>query len=125
MGERVVVSVVILIIAMFLVVYMIEIFIPLSVNLDFRDMCRNYLMKMEFDSELSNMDISDFKEQLQEKGFTDILIEAPNTSKFGESMELKVSASYRIKTIVNIFIREQKEYIMRYKRFTIARKAIN
>jgi len=125
MGERIIVSVVIMIIAMFLIVYMIEIFVPLAVNLDFRDMCRNYLMKMEFNSGLSNTDINNFTESLTKKGFSNIMIDAPSYCKFGTSMQLKVKVVYKINTIINIFIREKQNYIMNYNRTTIARRIIN
>jgi len=125
MGERVVVSVVILIIVMFLVIFMIEMFIPLSANLDFRDICRNYLMKMEFNSGLSNADIGNLEQELQKNHFEDIQIIAPNTCKFGEEMELKIYVSYSMKTITALFTRTNKKFFMEYQRKVIARKVIN
>ncbi len=125
MGERVVVSVVILVMVMFLVVFMIEMFVPLSANLDFRDICRNYLMSMEFNSGLSIQCVSELKQELTNNGFVNISIDAPNTAKFGSTMELNVQAIYSMKTIAALFTREERMFDMAYKRKVIARKAIN
>lgn len=125
MGERVVVSAVILVMTMVLVIFMVEMFLPLSANLEFRDICRNYLMKMEFNGGLKSDDVSELNNMLADKEFTDITIIAPVKAKFGDAMELFISVKYTINSISSIFSRGNREYMMEYRRATVARKAIN
>jgi hypothetical protein len=125
MAERAVVAAVILLIVMSLCVYMTESFIPIGKNLDFRDICRSYLMKMEYCSGLSQSDCMDLESALENLGFGDITVSAPASAKAGTVMHLLVAAELTRDGFSGIFQRKEKTYEMSYSRKAIARKVVN
>lgn len=125
MGARAAVGGVLVIITMFIVVFMIETFVPISANIDFKDICRGYLIKMEYYSGLSSDDIYSLKDDLEKEGFTDVNIMAPYNAKGGDTIQLIVEGTYTHNSIVALFKRGERSYNMVYKRQVIARRIIN
>lgn len=125
MAERAVVTAVILLIVLSICLYITESFVPIGKNLDFRDVCRSYLMKMEYCSGLSESDCISLEEDLENLGFDDVLISAPSSSKAGTVMTLDVSVKLKRESLSGIFRRVLKEYEMVYIRKAIARKVVN
>ncbi len=125
MAERAVVAAVILLIVLSICLYVTESFIPLGKNLDFRDVCRGYLMKMEYCSGLSESACIALEDDLESLGFENICINAPMSAKAGTVMSLNISATFKRDSIVGIFRRVQKEYEMSYSRKALARKVVN
>ena len=125
MAERAVVTAVILLIVLSICLYITESFVPIGKNLDFRDVCRGYLMKMEYCSGLSESDCISLEEDLENLGLEDVMVSAPSSSKAGTVMTLDISAKLKRETLVGIFRRTIKEYEMVYIRKAIARKVVN
>lgn len=125
MAERAVVTAVILLIVLSLCLYITESFVPIGKNLDFRDVCRGYLMKMEYCSGLSVADCMSLEDDLENLGLTDVFVSAPSSSKAGTIMTLDVSAKLKRESLTGIFRRAVKEYEMAYSRKAVARKVVN
>lgn len=125
MAERAVVTAVILLIVLSLCLYITESFVPIGKNLDFRDVCRGYLMKMEYCSGLSESDCISLENELERLGFEDVMVSAPASSKAGDVMTLDISVKLKRETLAGIFRRSMKEYEMVYTRKAIARKVVN
>jgi|GEM_PF-567289 len=125
MAERALVSAVLLVIVMCLCLYMAESFVPIGRNMDFRDICRGYLMRMEYDSGLDSSDIDGLETDLESIGFKDINITAPGSAKAGTIMTLRVSAVYSRPVLTGIFSRVSRDYEMVYERRAVARKVVN
>lgn len=125
MAERAVITAIILMIVLSICMYLTECFVPIGKNMDFRDTCRSYLMKMEYKSGLAEEDRQSLVASLEKMGFCDISVSAPNASKAGTVMTLDVYAVYRHSMLSNIFNRTEREYSMMYTRKAIARKVVN
>lgn len=125
MAERAVVTAVLMIMVLSICLYLTENFIPIGKNMDFRDICRSYLMKMEYCSGLDESDCRSLRETLEDIGFTDVSITAPNSAKAGTIMSLDVSAVFSYAGLSGIFSRSETEYEMNYIRKAVARKVIN
>ncbi len=125
MAERAVVTAVILLIVLSVCLYMMESFIPIGKNLDFRDVCRGYLMKMEYCSGLSESACLSLGSELESIGFEDVEVSAPASAKAGTVMTLNVSVILKRYSIAGVFKRKIKEYEMFYSRKAVARKVVN
>ena len=125
MAERAVVAAIILLIVLSICLYVTESFIPIGKNLDFRDICRGYLMKMEYCSGLSETACRTLESDLENLGFENVSISAPMSAKAGSVMSLNVTATLKRESIAGIFRRIPKEYEMGYSRKAIARKVVN
>ena len=125
MAERALITAVLLMVVISLCLYVTENFIPIGKNLDFRDVCRSYLMRMEYKSGLSTGDREALKSRLEAIGFEDVEVAAPASAKAGTVMNLEVSAVFRYETLAGIFVRGERSYGMSYKRAAVARKVIN
>lgn len=119
------VAAVILLIVLSICLSVTESFIPIGKNLDFRDICRGYLMKMEYCSGLSEAACRTLESDLENLGFENVSISAPMSAKAGSVMSLKVTVTLKRDSIAGIFRRIQKEYEMSYIRKAIARKVVN
>lgn len=120
-----VVTAIILVITLFLVVFMVEMFVPISANMEFKDVCRNFLMKMEIQSGFNSSDYALLTERLTSIGFHDISISAPSSAKFGSEMELHITAVFSFNSIQRLFSREEKGFEMEFIKSAVARKVIH
>ena len=125
MAERALVSAVLLVIVMSICLYMTECFVPIGRNMDFRDTCRDYLMRMEYNSGLGSSDCNELEDELEAMGFSDISITAPASAKAGSVMTLEVSVVYTQSGLFGILERTTRDYAMSYERKAVARKVVN
>lgn len=125
MAERAVVTAIILLIVLSLCLYITESFVPIGKNLEFRDVCRGYLMKMEYNSGLGVSDCVALEGELENLGFENISISAPASAKAGTVMMLDVSVVLKWEGMTGIFKRSTRMYEMIYSRKALARKVVN
>lgn len=125
MAERALVSAVLLVIVMSICLYMTECFIPIGKNMDFRDTCRDYLIRMEYNSGLGDDDFAELEDDLRNIGLTDVNITAPTSAKAGTVMTLSVEAVYTQFSLLGIFNRIARDYEMGYERKAVARRVVN
>ncbi|MFO7636801.1 MAG: hypothetical protein R6W96_05800 [Clostridia bacterium] len=125
MAERLAVTLVIFTVVLGICLYIFEMFVPLSKNMDFRDACRVYLVRMEQNSGLLDDDMAALASRLETMGFEDVGVTAPSHAKVGEVMTLKVNATFRMQVMSGILARGMKEYAMEYARDVVSRRVFN
>jgi len=94
--DRMILTVISIVLIVFLTVVAIELVIPITKNQAFNEECRTFLLKMEQDGGLDTWNIGELGRRLTEKGLTNvsIFVPFPGQVKFGETMTLSVTASY-------------------------------
>jgi hypothetical protein len=125
LASRVIVLGFILVIFITILVYMVEFFIPLSAKADMNTYCRNTLFKMEVMGGLSKDDKDDLQNELESKGFSNIIINGTPFAKHGKEITLHVEAEYTYSKLTGLFIRRNISRQMVYKKMSIARKVVN
>lgn len=125
MASRVIVLGLILVVFITVLVYMVEFFIPLSAKADMNTCCRNTLFKMEIMGGLSADDKADLQNELEGKGFSNVIINGTYFAKHGEEITLHVEAEYTYSKLGGLFIRRNTSQQMAYKKTSIARKVVN
>ncbi|HHY24640.1 MAG TPA: hypothetical protein GX527_10505 [Clostridiaceae bacterium] len=108
-----------------LLIFMIEIFLPISTKNDLNTICRKTLLEMEMYGGMTTIMRDELISGLYEKGFESIVVQGTENAKFGQEITLWVEADYVYSRLRNIFIRENIIQKMVYKKTSIARKVIN
>jgi hypothetical protein len=122
MAERIIVSVVVLMMILCIFVSIVDVLALISKNLEFRDICRSYMIIAEQDSGLSGSSREDLINDLLGRGFTDIAIDIPYSVKYGSIYSYTVTAHYSINTIADLFTRADEQHVMRYEQKLTARR---
>lgn len=125
MPAKVIVFSITLVIFAAMVVYTVELFIPLSAKSNMNACCRKTLLKMEMEGGLSDTDKNEAKAKLEEMGFSNININPTSGTKQGEEISLQVTADYTYSKLTGLFKRSKIEQRMIYDRVSIARKVVN
>jgi hypothetical protein len=107
------------------VVFLIQFFIPIAVNLNMNTDCRNAMLLMENNCGLSSIDINNLKDKLTARGLTNITIEAPTDAKQGDEITLDVEADYVYMKKFSLFVNSNVTQHMTFNKTTMARKVIN
>lgn len=107
-----------------MVVYTVELFVPLSAKSNMNAYCRKTLLKMEVEGELSYTDENEVRAKLEGIGFSNISINT-TSGKQGEEISLQVTADYIYSKLTGLFRRSKIEQRMIYNRVSIARKVVN
>ncbi|MFA7672428.1 MAG: hypothetical protein WCY62_01065 [Clostridia bacterium] len=122
MAERIIVSVVVLMLILCIFVSIVDVLALISKNLEFRDICRTYMIITEQDSGLSGSYRENLENDLLSCGFSDIVINIPYSIRYGSVFSFTVSAYYSINTITDLFVRSDEQHIMRYDQLLTARR---
>ena len=108
-----------------IVVFMVELFVPLSVKSELDVIGRRALLQMENNNGLTEFDIQSYTNEIRALGFDSVRITSTGNAKQGEELDLIIEASYKYSRLVSLFSRADINQIMRYSRTAIARKVIN
>ena len=114
-----------LIFVVFLVVYMVEFFIPLSVKADIDMICRNALLSMENAGGMTSDKKRELKAELESRGLTGVVITATENAKQGGQLTLRVEGDYTYNRITSLFGRGDVTLRMVYDKSTMSRKVVN
>jgi len=125
MPVRAVVSGVILIIMISLLVFMVELFIPLSKKADIDMLCRSALLRMESAGGLDEAGRRTLQSELERMGFHNVQITATSNAKQGEILTLHVEADYTYSKMTSLFRRENVTQRMVYSKSSMSRKVVN
>ena len=125
MAERSAVTLILAVLLLCICMFIFEMFIPVSKNMDFRDVCRAYLVKMEQNSGLGHTETESLKSKLESMGFSEVYVTAPLSAKAGEIICLRVQAVYNLDILSGILLRSMKQYHMEYEREVVSRRVIN
>lgn len=114
-----------LIFVVFLLVYMVEFFIPLSVKADIDMICRNALLSMENAGGMTSDKKRELKAELESRGLTSVVITATENAKQGGQLTLRVEGDYTYNRITSLFGRGDVTLRMVYDKSTMSRKVVN
>jgi hypothetical protein len=114
-----------LVFVIFLLVYMVEFFIPLSVKADIDMICRNALLNMENTGGLSSDKKQELKDELESRGLAGVVITATENARQGEKLELRVEGEYTYSRITSLFGRGDVTLRLVYDKSTMSRKVVN
>jgi|GEM_PF-414140 len=122
---RVVILGVVLVILITMSVYLIEFFIPLSAKSDMNFCCRNTLLKMEVLGGLTVPEKLNLQSELENKGFSNTVIDGTTYAKQGEEIVLHVEADYIFSRLSGLFTRRAAACRMLYDKTSTSRKVVN
>ncbi|MGE5613934.1 MAG: hypothetical protein ACM3XR_05960 [Bacillota bacterium] len=125
MTVRPVVTGITLIFTVFLLVLLVEHFIPVSAKADMDMVCRRALLRMENAGGLSDADRQALREELEQKGLTDVTITASSGAKQGGLLTLHVEGDYTFSRITSLFKRNDVKYRFVYHKASMSRKVVN
>ncbi len=108
-----------------IVVFMVELFLPLSAKAELDLIGRKALLQMENNNGLSQADIQKYKDELRNLGFENIIITTTKDAKKGDELSLFIEAGYKYSKLSNLFARSDINQLMRYNKTSIARKVVN
>ena len=108
-----------------ILVFMVELFVPLSAKSELDVIGRKALLQMENNNGLSELDIAAYTNELRNLGFESVKITSTQNASKGEEVDLKIEASYKYSRLVSLFSRADINQIMRYDKTAIARKVVN
>mgnify|MGYP000176579573 CR=1 FL=1 len=114
-----------LVFVVFLLVYMVEFLIPLSVKADIDMICRSALLNMENDGGLSSEKRRELKAELESRGLTGVVITATENAKQGERLTLRVEGNYTYSRVTSLFGRGDVTLRIVYDKTTMSRKVVN
>lgn len=114
-----------LVILSLVLVFMVELFIPLSAKIEFDSVCRKTILKMELEGGINENIEEELLHELNLKGFTNLLVEGASSVKYGQDISLKVEGDYNYSSLISLFTRENLNRKIAYDRTTISRKVIN
>lgn len=125
MPARVIVFGMVFIIIMFLLVFTIELFLPLSVKADMNSLCRSEMLRMELEGGLSNHSKSELQSVLTLKGFNNVTVTGTSDAKQGEEINLHVEADYVYSKLTGFLTRADVVQHMTYNKTSVARRVVN
>jgi hypothetical protein len=109
-----------------IIVFSIDLIVPIVLKLEFDDICRHYLLLAESQNGLSTNDKMLLENKLTELGLETIHISSPNVNETmrGDVYEIDVHAVFRSEGFVSLFKRESQARTFLFKRRYIGRKII-
>jgi hypothetical protein len=125
MAVRPVIMGITLIFMVFLLVFLVEYSVPLSVKADADMICRRALLRMENAGGLSSSDRQALKAELEQKGLTGVAITASSGAKQGGLLTLHVEGDYTFSKITSLFKRDDVKYRFVYDKTSMSRKVVN
>ncbi|HBN85564.1 MAG TPA: hypothetical protein DDZ89_17170 [Clostridiales bacterium] len=124
MSARVVVTGVLLVFVLLIVVFMVEMLIPLSVYADFNESCRIALIRMEAIGGMTTEIEEDLSNRLRALNLTDIIITGTQHAKYGEVVRLQVTVAMKNHEMVSLFQRVLQYRYVTYDKTSISRRII-
>ncbi|HEX2945145.1 MAG TPA: hypothetical protein VHT96_04245 [Clostridia bacterium] len=125
MPVKAVVTGVILVIMVFLLVYAVEFFLPLSAKADLDTACRDTMLRIENSGGLNGGVRGELQAELESAGFSNIEIDATGSARLGEKLTLHVEGDFSWNRFTDLFQREEQVIRMVYEKTTVSRKVVN
>lgn len=125
MPGRILVFAAVIILLIFFMVYMVELFIPLQARFNMNSVCRGILIKMEQQGGMTPELKAKLEERLGSLGFSINHIHGTIHAGQGEEIQLCVEADYTYGSVTRLFARENITSSMKYKKYSTGRKVMN
>ncbi len=125
MPSRVFVAGMIMVVSVSLLMFFIELFVPLSAKYSMDIYCRGALLGMEEAGGLTVEDRASLESGLTGAGFEDIRISGTDNAMQGGMLKLSVEAGYRYSKLKGLLTRSTVVQYMCYDKTAISRKVVN
>lgn len=123
---NVIILAVVIVILLCLTMFISELFIPLNRKFDMNSICRNYMFIIEENGRLSNEEIIELSDSLQNIGLSEIEIDVSSDgSKLGDSITFKVEAQSVHNSISQLFTRSTERININYERKLTIKNIVN
>lgn len=100
-----------------IVVFSIEIYLPLHMRVEMYANIRPYMFQLEAEGLLTSLELSSLTQDLVDIGLENVSIGLEYTGQgFGDWIEVVISGDYRRKAMVELFSRKSEEIRMAYKK---------
>jgi len=124
--SSIIVMSIVIIILVSMLVFSIELFLPIQLKFEMNGICRSYIYKIESDGYLSLEDQTELKDALLKIGLSDplITINAKGT-KYGDRVDVSIASYYRRSRINRLFSRSEDRLEFKYERTFFIRHISN
>ncbi len=123
--DKAIVSVISMVFLLFLSLSILSMMLAFIEKNDFDQVCRNALYEMDLDGGLSGDKRQELEDSLEQSGYSDIWIEAPEEVQYGEWIRLKVNATFQMTVLKNLFQNEEGMLYFSYNQKIISRRIHN
>ena len=125
MMDKAIVSVISMVFLLILSLSILSMMLAFVEKNDFDQVCRNALYEMDLDGGLSGTKRQELEDSLEQSGYSDVCIEAPDVVQYGEWIPLKVNATFQMTLLNNLFQNEEGMLYFSYSQKIISRKIHN
>lgn len=125
MIDKAIVSIVSMIFILILFVSVIGMMLAFVQKIDFDQACRSAFFEMDLAGGLTDVKRQELNTILQNSGYLNISVEAPDEVQYGDWITLKVNASIKTMWWENLFQREEGMLYFSYDRKIVSRKIHN
>lgn len=122
MAEKIIISMITLLIMLCVFAYFVDVLAIISKNMEFQDICRGYMHLAEQNAGLTYEHKISVVQDLNSRGFDNVVVQAPESAIYGSMFSLNIQASYQMNMINDIFSRNFQKYVMCFSQNIMARK---
>lgn len=98
--------------------------VPISVFSDFNELCRIALIRMETGGGITADIEGDLMDGLTALNLVEIKIEGTGHAKYGDYINLKVTAAFKSRDMISLFQRELRYHYVTYDKTSVSRRII-
>lgn len=125
MIDKAIVSAISMVFLLILFLSMMGMMLTFVKKIDFDGVCRNTLFEMDLAGGLTEVKRKELNDFLEQSGYLDISIEAPDEVQYGEWISLRVNAAVRATLWNNLFRDEEGMLYFSYDQKIVSRKIHN
>jgi len=116
----------VVILMLMILVFSMELLIPIQLKFEMNGICRSYIYKIESNGELTNDERNDFAETIEKMGLKDLDIDITKEgSRYGDQVKVSISTVYSHNRLIDIFKRKDGNMVLKYERIYFIRKIEN
>lgn len=116
----------VVILMLMILVFSMELLIPIQLKFEMNGICRSYIYKIESNGELSNDERNDFAEAIEKIGLKDLEIDITKEgSRYGDQVKVSISTVYSHNRLIDMFKRKDGNMVLKYERIYYIRKIEN
>lgn len=126
-SEKALLTCICIVLALFFVVMIVDYFVLLHMNVEFKFYCQRIFWKCEQEVGISSTERQEVIEELSRKGFNGIVVTAPDKGSVskGEKIEFSIAASHEVSRWEGLFVKVTEQQKFLYERETISRRIVN
>lgn len=109
-----------------MIVFSMELLIPIQVKFEMNGICRGYIYKLESNGFLTDDENQALIEALENIGLENIDIDVESQGlRYGDQVVVSISGEYSNNRLVSLYKRDDQQLLLSYKRIYFVRKIKN